>query len=114
MTNQEINKAIAEACGWHEEPEPEGSYNATAWWHKGDRYPSNAMPVPDYCNDLNAMNEAENDAFPYPHYPLCGRYTNELESICERDKTRRCSATARQRAEAFLRTIGKWEQEETK
>ena len=59
MNNEKQRIAIAKACGWHEEPEPIRSFNPTAWWHNNHRYPSNVMPVPDYCNDLNAMHEAE-------------------------------------------------------
>ena len=62
--------------------------------------------VPDYLTDLNAMHEAEKAlGLAYD------RWTRELRAICERD--RRCieSAKASQRAEAFLRTIGKWEEE---
>lgn len=61
--------------------------------------------LPDYLNDLNAMHDAEKAlGLSYD------RWTRELRAICERD--RRCieSATASQRAEAFLRTIGKWEE----
>lgn len=60
--------------------------------------------VPDYCNDLNAMHEAEL-SLKFDYY----KFTRRLAMVCERD--RRCieSAPARQRAEAFLRTLGKWE-----
>lgn len=52
MTEQEINIKIAEACGWKPDNRgvgmlsPQGSYE----------------PIPDYCNDLNAMHEAESYA----------------------------------------------------
>lgn len=65
-------------------------------------------PLPDYLHDLNAMHEAEarfmegNNAY----------WINLLEIT---DRVGRCMdwrqfghATARQRAEAFLRTVGKW------
>ena len=66
--------------------------------------------VPDYLHDLNAMHEAEmalncdeqssTQLFHYRHY---------LFRVCGRDWDLIPFATAAQRAEAFLRTIGKWE-----
>jgi hypothetical protein len=59
----------------------------------------------DYCNDLNAMHEAEKvltddqrDIF-YPRW--LGGFMSRTGPIY---------ATARQRAQAFLRTMGKWEE----
>jgi hypothetical protein len=59
--------------------------------------------LPDYLNDLNAMHEAEkmleaDDNHAYGCYcsDLYEKYGNTV------------SLTASQRAEAFLRTIGKW------
>ena len=57
----------------------------------------------NYPTDLNAMHEAEK------HLGLkYDKWTRELRVICLRD--RRCieSATAAQRAEAFLRTLDLW------
>ena len=60
----------------------------------------------DYVNDLNAMHEAEKtldtvmkrlDYWDHLYMPT----DNEFQA---------CHATARQRAEAFLRTLGKWEE----
>ena len=59
--------------------------------------------VDNYPTDLNAMHEAEK------HLGLkYDKWTRELRVICLRD--RRCieSATAAQRAEAFLRTLDLW------
>ena len=101
MTDEQINIAIAEMCGWVEDAAdvlgPED--------------------YPDYCNDLNAMHEAERCIPHIPHH-LCWAYAAELSEIVERetrlsvfwlDQQPEC-ATARQRAEAFLRTLGKWEE----
>ena len=100
MTKEQINIAIAEACGWkyvnNETHAPDGSF----WWSK-------ELEIPDYCNDLNAMHEAEKILSDEPH----------ADYACELVKTIRqngewfesVSATAAQRAEAFLRTINKWE-----
>ena len=59
LTDEEIRIKVAEAMGWHEEKEPVGSANASAWWHNNDRYPSYLMPVPNYPEDLNACAEFE-------------------------------------------------------
>ena len=100
MTDHEINVAIAEACGL-----------------KLGRIalPNGTMPIdempPSYCTDLNAMHEAEKVLV-----QAGGRY---LEYVSRLQKLTKHSedcwhhdwhATARQRAEAFLRTIGKWEE----
>jgi hypothetical protein len=95
MTDEQINRAIAEACGWKEGVE---------------RYVQN-LPLmkapPDYCNDLNAMHEAEktltDDQFKW--------YTHWVEKLMPETKYR-CylCATASQRAEAFVRSLGKWEE----
>lgn len=64
--------------------------------------------LPDYLNDLNAMHEAEralnisDEQITY--------WKNTLEFVCNRDNTITLMATAAQRAEAYLRTIGKWEE----
>ena len=97
MTNEEINTAIAEACGW--------TLTARNWWYKDGEY--FALP-PDYCTNLNAMHEAEKllegsarlDDLAYRLHmqDICGTLTKSIRS------------TARQRAEAFLKTLNLWEQ----
>jgi hypothetical protein len=96
MTNEEINIAIAEACGWkyanNETHAPDGSF----WWSKEPE-------IPDYCNDLNAMHEAEK-VFDTALY--C-RYINELCDLTIKGNNSMYMATSHQRAEAFLKTIEK-------
>jgi hypothetical protein len=97
MTDEQINIAIAEACGWkyinNETYAPDGSF----WWSKKAEFP-------DYCNDLNAMHEAEKI---FDHALYC-RYINELCDITIKGNNSMYMATAVQRAEAFLKTIEKW------
>ena len=102
--------AIAEACGWN--PPPEEIGNQT---HGGGKFMSSEewrqAHLPDYLNDLNAMHDAEKQLlatqFKRYHGVLVARvigwsaYENEHVAI---------HATAAQRAEAFLRTVGKWEE----
>jgi len=68
----------------------------------GDIYEHPAR-LPDYLNDLNAMHEAEK-VLPAIKHP--GTYGIILEEVAGGWSM---TATAAQRAEAFLRTIGKWE-----
>lgn len=94
MSDQEINIAIAEACGWaHADVEP--------------------YAFPDYCNDLNAMHEAEKvlvEIGVNKWWTYAGHILRHNPSPFGAETA--IHATARQRAEAFLRTIGKWEEAE--
>jgi hypothetical protein len=113
MTPEAQRIAIAEACGWKN---CESSRHDVIF---GDNPEGDRAVVPNYPGDLNAMHEAEEtlsanqridfacyltepvrdqiyNVMPYDlHYPVC------FPAI---------HTTARQRAEAFLRTIGKWEE----
>jgi len=92
MTDEQINAAIAKACGWTDAPIVDGMYGQT--------------PVQNYCTDLNAMHEAEETlkGLQFAAYAaILGDVNGSLFGI---------RATARQRAEAFLRTLGKWEEGE--
>jgi hypothetical protein len=67
--------------------------------------------LPDYLNDLNAMHEAEKVLTEDQQE----QYLNNLYEVCNlhsmiNDAWNLNCATAAQRAEAFLRTIGKWEE----
>lgn len=82
MTDQQINWAITEAIG------------ADPHW----------KCAKDYCNDLNAMHDAEKflrDANLLFEYGMHITNSHHYEYLLR--------ATARERAEAFLRTLGKWE-----
>jgi len=57
----------------------------------------------DYCNDLNAMHEAEK----LLTYKQFEDYLMELLGVIHEP----ILASARQRAEAFLRTLDKWKSE---
>ena len=55
MTDEQINAAIAEACGWREV-----RVDGDSGIYKGFICSSELRPdLPDYVNDLNAMHEAE-------------------------------------------------------
>lgn len=95
MTEEQQRIAIAKSVG--------------IFLHDGDHAPSNYMFVsdlPDYLNDLNAIHTVEralnisDEQITY--------WKNSLEFVCNRDNTITLMATAAQRAEAYLKTIGKW------
>ena len=115
MTPEKQRIAIAKACGWKISNPSVGRY---CWSHPrlcaigGPSVLAQGDPVglPDYLNDLNAMHEAELAMFgkdwdeePWARYKDCLYQVIELHRHV-------LNATAAQRAEAFLRTIGKWEE----
>jgi hypothetical protein len=95
MTDEQINAAIAEACGWRKE---DGVYMWTA-----NGIDCTYFELWDWANDLNAMHEAEK-VFDCPEL-----YDGNLIKVCGGVQYM-WHATARQRAEALLRTLGKWEE----
>jgi glutamate mutase epsilon subunit len=101
MTNEQINIAIAEVCGW-----TSIRYNSIhgKWMGTQPQEDRDAYHLPNYCNDLNAMHEAEKI---FDHALYC-RYINELCDITIKGNNSMYMATAVQRAEAFLKTIDKW------
>jgi len=96
MTDCHINEAIAKALGW--KPDNRG----LGWLSPNGCY----TEPPDYCADLNSMHEAEkvlnsDDIFETYYLALYETTQSTRWPVC---------ATARQRAEAFLRTLNKWEE----
>lgn len=102
MTNEQINRAIAEACGWTdilERTSPPGFKCRPT----GTRDGFERKQIPNYVHDLNDMRDAE-------------RVLNEKQYIAfmthlgKRSKKRRdiWQAPACHRAEALLRALGKW------
>jgi len=81
MTDEQINAAIAEACGWNYKPVNCGGA--------------------DFCTDLNAMHQAEETLPDGELWTM--KYNLPSQGGLE------FRSTARQRAEAFLRTLGLWE-----
>lgn len=92
MSNEQINRAISEACGW--------SMEDGVWVWTADGIDCTYYELWDWANDLNAMHHAEktltDDQF--------DTYAEMLDGIFG------IRATARHRAEAFLRTVGKWKE----
>lgn len=70
----------------------------------------NKFSIPNYCNNLNGMHEAEKVLG-----DKLAQYGNMLRNITQANESDRPEcyiwhATARQRAKEFLRTLGKWEE----
>ena len=95
MTDLEINKAIAEHCGLslctEERPRAWRWFNSTV-----------SNEPEDFVSDLNAMHIAEQAQW-------LKDWNSRHEFIRHIGHIDMLDATARQRAEAFLRTVGKWE-----
>lgn len=110
MTKQKQRIAIAEACGWTFTKYPDNTIWPTNPKGKfGIDTAGNTIEYPNYLHDLNAMHEAENIFWEVDSTEdLWNVYTMHLNKICKRDSNCSIRATATQRAEAFLRTIGKW------
>ena len=116
MTSEEQRLAIAKACGLRMDRPATG-------WHDYGCDCQRCYPLPDYTYDLNAMHNAERvldskQEWEGEEHHTCAEeaYMGHLSRIVARDSKNRFSddwhfvtATAAQRAEAFLRTIGKWE-----
>jgi hypothetical protein len=104
MTDEQININVAEACGW---------IDFLSVGHAGSiqqygRKPGSSLAsweLPRYVSDLNAMHEAEM-TLPVDGDGSRSEFRWRLGLI----SVQAIHATARQRAEAFLKTIGKWEE----
>jgi hypothetical protein len=122
MTNQEINEAIAMHLGWLRPEHPDCMKHKTGWsmpekwWMDPKTVLRFGHDIPNYCTDLNAIQEAEKATF--------GSSTQWLDFVCNLMAVLSCAemseldgmtcilqASARDHAEAFLRTIGKWKEE---
>lgn len=120
--NQEKQRiAIAVACGYKIVDSPKTA--GFIWLQKPDGSPvrsvreesrDNLWPsalswnwIPDYLNSLDAMHEAEDSRAMFLKYD---KYRKTLQDVCE--STFPICATAAQRAEAFLKTLGLWTEEE--
>lgn len=69
-------------------------------------HPTEPHSVPEYLNDLNAMHEAQKIL----KIGMRNRYDAELSLIAERDYCFIWETSAKQKAEAFLRTLDLWEE----
>ena len=114
MTEEGQNVAIAEACGL-KIVEREGCAGWFEWQDAQSRTVTNcrlgreqcANSTPyNYLHDLNAMQQAE-EILDADQCDVMLTYLGAYRH-CSEATWDACHATAAQRAEAFLRTLGKW------
>lgn len=105
MTPERQMIVIGEACGWQIHPKDK-------WVVIPPNSPNSVQPlstIPDYLNDLNAMHEAEKVLTRNQRHD----YMDALEIIAGDlaiDEWDVITSTAAQRAEAFIKTLNKWEE----
>lgn len=110
MNKEQMRIAIAEACGWTKcrmAVKGAGAPERSPSPHGFPPSKNYEASLPYYLDNLNAMATAE--AILPDNNSLHGLvvYHNKLLAVCGSHKA--CiSATAEQRAEAFLKTIDKW------
>ena len=108
MTPEAQRIAIAEACGWR----CTASFKEVFFcWVRPDGMDHQTEWLPDYLNDLNAMHEAEKVLTGVQKSIYISRLGDGIIRIGNVfvGGFDYLHATAAQRAEAFLRTLGKWE-----
>ena len=113
MTKEQINIAIAESLGWsifYRNDKGE----IKSWKHPdGSIWQEPWVPL-RFIEDLNAMHEVEKSITDprkmLDYFNHLSRY-NDPDARSIQDSFNIITATAAQRAEAYLRTIGKWKDE---
>ncbi len=134
MTPEQINIAIAEAQGFRErgggpfgiyyDKEDDDRYWVSPEYIEGFKPPwtdfdgAAYYPLPDYCNDLNEMHEAWCSLTQKQHF-IFRSYLQTIVLNAQESGVLPigpchsvCNATALQRAEAYLKTIGKWNEKD--
>ena len=116
MNPEQQRIAIAEACGWKNADHPDAMKLKQGWTmpEKWCMDPNGVLQFnhkrPDYLNDLNAMHEAEKVLTA----DQARAYDKEQQKIGFRERLAGAfwmwHLPANWKAEAFLRTIGKWEE----
>jgi hypothetical protein len=113
MTDEQIDRAIARHMGWQYLHKIEQIAFVHHGWCGINPESGYDEFIPDYCNDLNAMHEAEKTLSRlvlYHDIAGYGTYAKIIAATFGPNFNDVLMLTARQRAEAFLKTIGKWEE----
>lgn len=108
-------ETIAEFCGWKRELHASPTGVERMRWITPEGYESAQGALPRYFNDLNAMHKAEQSLKFSERLEYARQLAFVMTPEVMRDTIRvkeLYMATAAQKAEAFLRTIGKWEEED--
>jgi hypothetical protein len=124
MTPDEQRVAIAKACGWKCNGDPD-QLTATQGWqfaHQCVLSPEGKLvthnSIPDYINDLNAMHEAEK-VLTQEQMIAYSRHVGKLvtshlpASRAAWMDFKLINSTAAQRSEAFIRTLNLWQETPT-
>lgn len=109
MTEQAMQIAISEACGWVcPDCKGIGTFDETSFANPATTIPRKCRHkyMPDYLRDLNACHEMEKVLTVYQRCEFLRQL--KISERCYEDIWDAVNATAAQRCEAFLRTIGKW------
>ena len=111
MTPEAQRIAIAEACGWRDIKHTDQGLTGVPpeFIHYENR-----EIIPDYLNDLDAIYIVEYKLLSGKIYEAYYNQIAKLTPPCDSNTARFavfavCNSTAAQRAEACLRTLGKWE-----
>lgn len=107
MSDDQINAAIAEVCGWTDiVMHPEFGLMGVKFGTHGLR-----TAVEYYTNDLNAMAEAESTMtqLQWAYFVAKLAELTRQPGRCDIPAQILLQATSRQRAEAFLKAVEKWE-----
>lgn len=103
--------------GWKWQKGTEPTYGGTNNIPRGWINPKTnrcQLTTPDYAHDLNACHEMEKALKGAAIHSYFDRLVGEIAGSCSNprhdDYPKVISATAAQRCEAFLRTIGKWKE----
>lgn len=115
MSPEKMRITIAEFCGWKFCDRVTDKKSGVSWdvYQKdGKRASTYTETIPDYLSDLNAMHEAEKLLTKEQIW----KYISKLVDLTGAESLEEYAeafvmihATAARRAEALLRTIGKWE-----
>ena len=114
MNKDEMRIKIAESCGWTD-LRWIGAAGEKELYGKPAVRPG-GICVPDYLADLNAMHEAEQTLWEkdwtsrHDFVDQLARIISPTHGYHQQSGLDLLDATAAQRAEAFLRTINKWEE----
>lgn len=109
MKEEDQRIALAKWAGWIQSDTTKAWCIPGCWEtrHHGSSWVGQ-NEIPDYLNDLNAMHEAEKSLTENEQYEfikILSRFeSNNLSGLIWRI----CSASAPQRCEALLRTLGLW------
>lgn len=115
MTDRQINIAIAALCGWTNIMPCTCAKDLP----RGKSPNGNYGHIPVYTHDLNEMHEAEKIFWLWDarcEIPKsrakneANEYFGNLKQVCRVSGVHPIHASARERAEAFLKTLGKWKE----